>query len=241
MKGLFHQLAFMQFCLLVQFNGNAFAPFLRSGLDRAYVKEAINTSKQMSHPRFEGSGCFSFFSVYSWHLWKLCIVLFLPCLPVNLNKSSIAQHTNALLFPRRPCFCIISLVLSYSFTNIHQKKTKKHLILKVICSLSKQLCSGTITRPIVPEQSGFDMVQLKWNWTAKAFYYPSNPVVAKKRNLSWICAWYNNNKNKFTVVILWYRGVTKSDMTLILFMWFIFYLCRYLLGFSQGASEDLMV
>lgn len=65
MKGLFHQLAFMQFCLLVRFNGNAFAPFLQSGLGCEYVKEAINTSKQLSHPRLEGLGCFIYFLVYS--------------------------------------------------------------------------------------------------------------------------------------------------------------------------------
>lgn len=53
-KSLFHQLAFMQFCLLVQFYGNAFPPFPQPGLDWEYVKEAINTSKQTSHPSVKG-------------------------------------------------------------------------------------------------------------------------------------------------------------------------------------------
>lgn len=53
-KRLFHQLAFMQFCLLVQFYGNAFPPFPQPGLDCEYVKEAINTSKQTSHPSVKG-------------------------------------------------------------------------------------------------------------------------------------------------------------------------------------------
>lgn len=53
-KRLFHQLAFMQFCLLVQFYGNVFPSFPQPGLDFEYLKEAINTSKQTSHPSVKG-------------------------------------------------------------------------------------------------------------------------------------------------------------------------------------------